>query len=43
MDVGATEMVAVIAVVIFLVTLGLILIIAIQPQRGLFARMANYS
>ena len=41
MGVGPREIVAVIAVVIFLVTMGLMLIIAIQPQTGRFATIAN--
>ena len=42
MDVDPREIVAVIAVVIFLVTLGLILIIAIQPPKGPFAKIAQF-
>ena len=41
MDASPREVVAIIAVVIFLVTLGLILIIAIQPQNGPFAKIAQ--
>jgi hypothetical protein len=41
MDASPREVVAIIAVVIFLVTLGLILIIAIQPQSGPFAKIAQ--
>lgn len=42
MNIGPREIVAIIAVIIFLVTLGLMLIIAIQPRNGRFAKIAQF-
>ena len=42
MNIETGEIIAVIAAMMFAITLGLIVIVALQPSKGVFAKIARF-